>query len=174
MKNMKNIILLTALVLVCVGFKPVKSHNKPIFGSTEKEYRLSKSFNYYQQEKDTSKWMAPAEADNLINPVEVNEETLAEGKMIYRVNCRSCHGRLGDGQGVEAADLTTKVNDFTISDFLNQTDGSRFWKISEGRIMEEKNAQGKDDMEAFKDDLEEEEIWLLVNYIKSFSKEEDK
>ena len=174
MKHMKIIILLSALVIVCLGFKPANSNNKHIFGNTEKEYRLSTSFNYYPQEKDTSKWMAPAEADNLINPVEVNEETLAEGKMIYRVNCRSCHGRLGDGQGVEAADLNTKVNDFTISEFLKQTDGAIFWKISEGRIMKEKNAQGKDDMEAFKDDLEEEEIWLLVNYIKTFSIEEDK
>ncbi len=171
---MKNIILLSALALVCLGFKPANSNNKLISGNTEKEYRLSTSFNYYPQEKDTSKWMAPAEADNLINPVEVNEETLAEGKMIYRVNCRSCHGRLGDGQGVEAADLNTKVNDFTIPDFLKQTDGSIFWKIAEGRIMKEKNSLGKDDMEAFKDDLEEEEIWLLVNYIKTFSIEEDK
>ena len=174
MKHFSNVILLTALVGVCLGFKPAKSPNQLIFGTIEKEYHLLKSYNYYQQEKDTSKWMAPAEADNLINPVEVNEETLAEGKMIYRVNCRSCHGRLGDGQGVEAADLNTKVNDFTISEFLKQTDGAIFWKISEGRIMKEKNAQGKDDMEAFKDDLEEEEIWLLVNYIKTFSIEEDK
>ena len=171
---MKIIILLSALVIVCLGFKPAKNPYQSIFGNIEKEDYLSKSFNFYPQEKDTSKWMAPAEADNLINPVEVNEETLAEGKMIYRVNCRSCHGRLGDGQGVEAADLNTKVNDFTNSDFLKQTDGSIFWKIAEGRIMKEKNSFGKDDMEAFKDDLEEEEIWLLVNYIKAFSKKEDK
>ena len=117
MKQLKNIILFSALVVVCLGFKPAKSPNQPIFENIEKEYHLSKSFNYYQQEKDTSKWVAPAEADNLINPVEVNEETQADGKMIYRVNCRSCHGRLGDGQGVEAADLNTKVNDFTNSNY---------------------------------------------------------
>ena len=174
MKHLMKVILLPALVGVCLGFKPAKSPNQSIFGNTEKEYRLSKSFNYYPQENDTSKWVAPAEADILINPVEVNEETLAEGKMIYRVNCRSCHGRLGDGQGVEAADLNTKVNDFTNSDFLKQTDGAIFWKIAEGRIMKEKNSLGKDDMEAFKDDLEEEEIWLLVDYIKTFLIEEDK
>ncbi len=40
--------------------------------------------------------------------------------------------------------------------------------------MKEKNAQGKDDMEGFKDDLEGNEIWLLVNYIKTFSNEEVK
>ncbi len=174
MKHLKSIILHSALVVDCLGFQPARSTNQPNFENTEKKYQLSKSFNYYPQEEDTSKWMAPAEADNLINPVDVNEETLTEGKMIYRVNCRSCHGRLGDGQGVEAADLNTKVNDFTNSDFLRQTDGAIFWKISEGRIMKNKNSQGKDDMEAFKDDLEEEEIWLLVNYVKTFSKEEDK
>ncbi len=174
MKQLKNIILFSALVVVCLGFKPTKSPNQSIFGNIEKEYRLSKSFNFYSQEKDTSKWVAPAEADNLKNPIDVNEETLTEGSNIYKINCRSCHGRKGDGTGVEAADLNSIVTDFTNSDFLKQTDGAIFWKIAEGRIMKEKNAQGKDDMEAFKDDLEEEEIWLLVNYIKTFSIEEDK
>jgi len=174
MKHLKNIILLSAIVGVCLGFKPATSPNHLIIGNIEKEYHLSKSFGFYPQEKNTSKWEAPAEADNLKNPIEVNKETLTEGSNLYKINCRSCHGRLGDGKGVEAADLSTVVTDFTISDFLKQTDGAIFWKISEGRIMKEKNAQGKDDMVGFKDDLEEGEIWLLVNYIKTFSQEEVK
>jgi len=172
MKYLKNIILLSAMAGVCLGFKPAKSPNQPIFGNIGKEYHLSKSFNFYPQEKDTSKWVAPAEADNLKNPIEVNKETLTEGSNLFKINCRSCHGRLGDGKGVEAADLSSIVTDFTNSDFLKQTDGAIFWKISEGRIMKEKNAQRKDDMEGFKDDLEGNEIWLLVNYIKTFSNEE--
>lgn len=172
MKYLKKIMLLLALVVACLGFKPAKN-NLPDFKNIENENLLLKSFDANQQEKDITKWVAPQEADKLKNPIEVNDETLADGSTIYKINCRSCHGRKGDGQGVEAADLSTIVTDFTNSDFLNQSDGAIFWKIAEGRIKEEKNAQGSDDMEAFKDDLDEEEIWLLVNYIKTFLKEED-
>ncbi len=159
MKLLKNIIFLSALVGVCMGFKPTISPDQPIFGNIEKEYRLSKPFNFYHQEKDTSKWVAPAEADGLINPIDVNEETLAEGSTIYKINCRSCHGRKGDGTGVEAADLSTPSTDFTIPASVEQSDGSMFWKISEGR----------NDMLPLKKDLSEEEIWMVINYIKTFS-----
>ena len=95
----------------------------------------------------------------LINTYETNDENIVKGLPIYKKLCRSCHGRNGDGQGVEAEDLETVTTDFTNSSFVEQTDGSMFWKISEGR----------DDMESFKERLDEEEIWLVILYIKSFS-----
>lgn len=161
MKPIKRIMLLLVLVGVCLGFKPMKST----------EYIL---YNHIYQEKDASKWLVPASADSLINPGEIDEETLAEGMLIYKRNCRSCHGRKGNGKGVEAADLSTVVTDFTKPDFLKQSDGAIFWKIAEGREMEKKEGQKKNDMEGFKKDLDEEEIWLLVNYIKTFVVEADK
>ncbi|HBH83725.1 MAG: hypothetical protein A2X05_01660 [Bacteroidetes bacterium GWE2_41_25] len=159
MKHLKNIVLLSALVGVCLGFISVKSPNQPIFGNIEKEYLLSKSFNFYPQEKDTSKWVAPAEADNLKNPIDVNEKTLTEGSTIYKINCRSCHGRLGDGKGVEAADLSTLSTNFTDPSFVKQSDGSMFWKISHGR----------NDMKPMNVVLSEKEIWTVINFIKTFS-----
>lgn len=108
---------------------------------------------------DTSLWIAPASANKLINPVEMNDEAVANGLLVYKKNCRSCHGRNGDGQGVEADDLTIPATDFTNPSFVKQTDGSMFWKISEGR----------NDMEPFKKQLDEEEIWQAVIYIKTFS-----
>lgn len=105
-------------------------------------------------------WIAPDSADLLINPIELNEINLKIGSSIYKRNCRSCHGRKGDGQGIEAADLSTPATDFTNPRLLDQTDGSLFWKISEG----------KDDMDGFKKILEEDEIWAVVHFIKSFSR----
>ena len=91
----------------------------------------------------------------------MNNENIAKAMPIYKRTCRSCHGRLGDGKGVEAEDLESVTTDFTNPSFLKQTDGSMFWKISEGR----------DDMESFKVKLKEEDIWLVVLYIKTFSVE---
>ncbi len=108
---------------------------------------------------DTIIWVAPDSANALVNPTEVDEESLLDGKMIYNKNCRSCHGKLGDGMGSGANELETKPTDFTNPEFLNQTDGSMFWKTSEGR----------DEMKTYKEKLSEEEIWLVVNYIKKFA-----
>ena len=112
-----------------------------------------------QIQQDSIKWIAPDSANKLINPFETNDENIAKGQPIYKKLCRSCHGRLGDGQGVEAEDLESVTTNFINPSFLEQTDGSMFWKISEGR----------DDMETFKEKLKEEEIWLVVLYIKTFS-----
>ena len=109
-------------------------------------------------EQDTLKWVAPDSANLLVNPYEANEENLAIAKVIYKKDCRSCHGKLGDGQGVEGEDLSTVPTDFTNSSYVEQTDGSMFWKISEGR----------DEMESFKAKLDEKQIWLVVLYTKTF------
>lgn len=111
--------------------------------------------------QDSNKWVAPESADQMVNPLESNEANIEKAQANYKRLCRSCHGKLGDGQGVEAETLETVVTDFTIPSFVEQTDGSIHWKIAEGR----------NEMESFKDKLSEEEIWQLVLYIKTFSTE---
>jgi len=111
---------------------------------------------------DTIVWVAPDSANSLVNPTKVDEELLLDGKMIYNKNCRSCHGKLGDGTGSGSKELETIPTDFTNPVFLNQTDGSMFWKISEGR----------DEMKTYKKKLSEEDIWLVVNYIKKFASDD--
>lgn len=109
--------------------------------------------------QDSDKWIAPESANEMINPLESNETNIEKAVSIYKRLCRSCHGKLGDGQGVEADILETVATDFTNPSFVKQTDGSMYWKIAEGR----------NEMESFKEKLSEEEIWQLVLYIKTFS-----
>ena len=144
MKQLKTIIVLLMVAIAIAGFKTTHT---------------AISFNDLIQAVDTSKWEAPASANSLVNPISVNEETLADGALVYKKTCRSCHGRNGDGKGIEAADLSTAVTDFTNPDVFEQSDGSLFWKTAEGR----------NDMLPLKDDLSEEEIWSVVNYIKTFA-----
>ena len=117
-----------------------------------------------QQEVDTTRWIAPELANDLVNPMEADEESLLEGEMIYKKHCRSCHGKLGDGKGSGAADITTVPSNFTNPNFLEQSDGSIFWKISEGR--------NEKDMDPYKKKLDEEQIWIAVIYIKTFAADE--
>lgn len=103
-------------------------------------------------------WNAPDKFVKMKNPVASNKESIAAGKELYVKHCKSCHGTKGLGDGTKAAQLKTKCGDFTTKTFQAQTDGSIFYKISEGR----------DDMPKFKKKIpDEEDIWSIVNYLRT-------
>jgi mono/diheme cytochrome c family protein len=75
------------------------------------------------------------------------------------MHCRSCHGKTGLGDGSKAFELESDVKDFTSKTFKSQSDGSIYFKIIIGR----------DEMPSFDKKIrEEEDRWMLVNYVKSF------
>jgi mono/diheme cytochrome c family protein len=105
------------------------------------------------------KWVAPASADKVTNPVAASEANLASGKDIFNKTCAICHGKKGKGDGPKTAELDKPVGDFTKEEFIKQSDGAIFWKITEGRKP----------MPSFKKEMTEEQRWLLVNYVKTLN-----
>ena len=146
---MKYLLMISVLGLVAFGL----ISSMPVAESFD-----SGEITGHQFQSDTL-WIAPEEANALVNPIEADDEDLAEAKTLYRKHCRSCHGKLGDGKGSGAAELETMPTDFATAEFLNQSDGSMFWKI----------AEGKDEMKPYNKKMSEEEIWLTVIYIKAFA-----
>ena len=119
---------------------------------------MSAAFTYEQQPKP---WVVPAASAKATNPVKSSKESIADGKALWSQHCSSCHGKSGLGDGSKAAQLKTTPNDMTKADFQSQSDGSIFYKISEGR----------NDMPSFKKKLpEKEDIWSLVVYIRTLKK----
>lgn len=103
-------------------------------------------------------WDVPDKYKSMKNPVKADKESISIGKSLYAKHCKSCHGGKGLGDGSKAAQLKTKCGDFTSKDFKAQSDGALFFKTSEGR----------DDMPSFKKKIpEKEDIWHIVNYIRS-------
>jgi mono/diheme cytochrome c family protein len=103
-------------------------------------------------------WPVPDKAAKTPNPVKSNAESVAAGKTLWQQNCTSCHGKMGKGDGSKAAQLKTPMDDFTASTFQSQSDGSIFYKTSEGR----------GDMPSFKKKIPEPlDIWDIVNYIRT-------
>jgi mono/diheme cytochrome c family protein len=93
------------------------------------------------------------------NPVKPTPESLAEGKRIYGYDCTGCHGATGDGKTEAGKEL--KVGDFTDPNTLkDRTDGELFYVI--------KNGRGAMPLEG--DRVKEEQIWDLVNYVRSLVK----
>jgi len=105
-------------------------------------------------------WKAPPTAANRPNPVPSNANTIALGQKVYTANCFTCHGENGKGDGPGGAALEKKPADLgACIKSNNETDGSLFWKISEGRSP----------MVSWKGSLSETQRWELVNYIKTFA-----
>ncbi len=94
------------------------------------------------------------------NPVKPTEESLAKGKKVYVIDCAMCHGKNGDGKGDMATDMKN-VTDFTNPDALkNRSDSELFLAIR----------KGKGDMPPEGDRAKDDEIWNLVNYVRSLAK----
>ncbi|MFY9308274.1 MAG: cytochrome c [Bacteroidia bacterium] len=106
-----------------------------------------------------SVWKAPASADQKKNPVASNEQTLAAGKKIYNKECMSCHGKKGKGDGPASVTVGKPVGDMTSVSFHAQSDGAIFWKT----------ATGKPPMPSFGKKLTEEQVWQIVNYMRTFN-----
>ena len=109
----------------------------------------------------TKPWVVPADKAKVANPVKADAGSLATGKTLWNQHCASCHGKTGLGDGTKATQLETTPPDFSKVAFQGQTDGAMFFKTSEGR----------DDMPSFKKKIpDQEDIWALVNYMRSFKK----
>ena len=99
-----------------------------------------------------------AEAQKLKNPLPNNAESVEVGKKLYQRHCASCHGPQGKGDGGLAlsggtpADLTDDEWDY------GSTDGEIFIVIRDGVSS---------DMLAYKEKLNENQIWQVVNFIRS-------
>ena len=102
----------------------------------------------------------PPEAAARVNPVKPTEESLAKGKKLYGFDCSMCHGNNGNGKGDMATDMKN-VTDFTNPDALkNRTDGELFYVIR----------NGKGEMPPEGDRAKDQDIWNMVNYIRSLAK----
>jgi mono/diheme cytochrome c family protein len=101
-------------------------------------------------------WEAPAAEKGKKNPLPANAATVAQGKKVADVNCVSCHGAKGKGDGAAAAALNPKPADWTSKKVQAESDGEIFWKLSTGRGA----------MPSWKF-LPENDRWALVGYIRS-------
>ena len=106
-------------------------------------------------------WPVPDNFKNMKSTVASNAESIAAGKALWSLHCASCHGKTGLGDGSKADQLKTVPPDFSKADVQSESDGSVFYKTSEGR----------DDMPSFKKKIaDQDDIWSLVVYIRTLKK----
>ncbi|MCL4367677.1 MAG: c-type cytochrome [Actinobacteria bacterium] len=99
----------------------------------------------------------PVEADTLQNPIPSTPESVARGRQLFIQSCAPCHGTSGKGDGPAVKGLSDRPVDLTQAYMRDVTDGEMFWVIGNGWYG----------MPAFKNNLSEEEIWHLINYVRT-------
>lgn len=105
-------------------------------------------------------WPVPDEYKNMKNPVAKGDASNKAGQLLYTKNCASCHGKTGLGDGVKARSLKDSSGDFSGAVYQNQTDGEHFYKTKFGR----------GDMPKYEGKLSDEDMWNIVNYMRTFKK----
>ncbi|HET6615893.1 MAG TPA: copper resistance protein CopC [Dehalococcoidia bacterium] len=93
------------------------------------------------------------------NPVPPSQASIARGRELFQQNCVSCHGVDGRGDGPEAAGLNPAPTDFRLHLPLH-TDPQFYAFIAKGYPGSA--------MPGFENAFSEEDIWNLVNFLRSF------
>ena len=102
------------------------------------------------------------DAANVKNPVAASPESIAAGRQVYQRRCASCHA--ANGEGGPGNDLIPAAP--------NLVDGQWDHGSTDGAIFESiKNGVPPDfNMVPFKDTLKDEDIWNVVNFLRSIAR----
>jgi mono/diheme cytochrome c family protein len=102
------------------------------------------------------------EARKVKNPVAASTESIASGRQTYQKYCQFCHGAEAKGDGPLAPEGTHPSNLTDDKWDRGSSDGEIFAVIRDG-------AGPKFDMKGFKTKLTEQEMWNVVNYVRSLA-----
>lgn len=103
------------------------------------------------------------DAAKMKNPVKSTPESIDAGKTTYNKYCKFCHNEGGTGNGALAPKDTHPPSLIDAKWDHGSTDGEIFENIKEG-------IGPKFDMKAMKTKMKDDDIWNVVNYLRSLAK----
>jgi hypothetical protein len=99
-------------------------------------------------------------------PLPVDEAFVVLGQQKYNIYCQVCHGTLGDGKGIVAADGTDyTMNRGYFGNVANLTSDT-YVQYSEGMLFD-RITNGWNTMYPYKDKLSPQERWAVVAYLRA-------
>jgi mono/diheme cytochrome c family protein len=99
-------------------------------------------------------------AATLINPLPRTPEVLAKGRQVFTLRCATCHGPLANGVSTLGAAYGAKPANLQAPQFLAYPDGKIVWTI----------VNGKNAMPSQAADLDPEERWAVVHYVRALQR----
>lgn len=98
-------------------------------------------------------------ANKLVSPYEASTAILDQGKALYEINCKHCHGAKGEGDG-KVADKYPGVANLKSDAIKGVTEGHIFHVITFGKGL----------MGAHGSQVSEEDRWKIAKYVKELQK----
>ena len=95
------------------------------------------------------------------NPVAATAESLAAGKKTYGMDCAMCHGNAGAGDGDLASQMGLSLKDLRETETLKERSDKELYELID---------KGKGKMLGEEGRLKPEQVWNVVNYVRSLSK----
>ena len=103
------------------------------------------------------------EAVNWVNPLPRTEKVLEMGKKAYQAHCSVCHGMVGEGVSTLTTAYNAKPSNLVTDQVRAYPDGKLYHVIM----------AGKNTMSSYAADLEDEERWAVVHYIRALDRSQN-
>ncbi len=98
-------------------------------------------------------------SNKLVNPFEATPAILEQGKLLFEINCKHCHGAKGEGDG-KVADKYPGVANLKSDAIKIVSEGHIFHVITYGKGL----------MGAHGSQVSEEDRWKIAKYVKELQK----
>ncbi len=102
------------------------------------------------------------DAARVQNPVPATADSIAAGKKVYQRYCASCHG--ANAEGGAGNDLIPAAPDLTDKEWKHGSSDGEIFAVIKNGVPPELN------MIPFGDQIKDDDIWSVVNYLKSLAK----
>jgi mono/diheme cytochrome c family protein len=96
------------------------------------------------------------------NPVKADNASISKGELLYTKHCSVCHGEKADGKGPSSDGFEEEPWSFVDGTIDYVSDGFLFQQIKNGGPWYE--------MPPFALGMKDEEIWNVINYMRSLNK----
>jgi plastocyanin/mono/diheme cytochrome c family protein len=104
-------------------------------------------------------FLIPDQDKTRLNPQANNTDAVNTIRRVYQSRCEVCHNPDGKGQSVTGSRIFPRAGDLTSARVQARSDGSLYWIIG--------NGLPHTGMPGWKDILNEDEIWQLVDYVRA-------
>jgi len=102
------------------------------------------------------------EGSRSVNPLQMNNTTLAAGKQVFFEYCAGCHGRRADGRGQQSLNLVPKPQNLRNAQFVKYLTDERLYSSISGGVR-------GTSMPAFELMISSEQRWQVITYIRSLT-----
>ena len=105
---------------------------------------------------------------NSVNPLELNDKNISEGKKLYSMFCKHCHGEFGAGGGSITHPIYSAIPHYN-NDKLLRRSGVPMNQLTSGHLFHA-ITYGLNAMGPHSSQLSEDERWKIVLYVQELQK----